>query len=107
MTDRIEKTVELAAPIDRVWRAITDHEEFGAWFRVKLDGPFHLGEPSTGRITYPGAEHYKWEAQVTRMEPPHHFAFTWPHPADPHEPWSAGLGRTGGPEETWTASGRA
>ena len=74
MTDRIEKTVELAAPIDRVWRAITDHEEFGAWFRVKLDGPFHLGEPSTGRITYPGAEHYKWEAQVTRMEPPHHFA---------------------------------
>ncbi len=28
MTDRIEKVVDLAAPVSRVWRAITDHEEF-------------------------------------------------------------------------------
>ena len=37
-TDRIEKTIELNAPVSRVWRALTDHREFGAWFRVKLDG---------------------------------------------------------------------
>jgi uncharacterized protein YndB with AHSA1/START domain len=29
MTDRIEKTVELKAPVARVWRALTDHHEFG------------------------------------------------------------------------------
>ena len=40
MTDRIEKTVELKAPVSRVWKALTDHKEFGAWFRVNLDGPF-------------------------------------------------------------------
>lgn len=40
MADRIEKSIALAAPVDRVWRAISDHEEFGTWFRVKLDGPF-------------------------------------------------------------------
>ncbi len=39
MTDRIEKTIDVKAPIERVWRALTDHKEFGAWFRVKLDGP--------------------------------------------------------------------
>lgn len=94
MANHIMKTIELAAPIERVWRAITDHEEFGTWFRVKLDGPFRLGERSTGRITYPGSEHYRWEAEVVCMEPPHHFAFTWPHPADPHAASYAGEPRT-------------
>ena len=57
--DRIEKIVELAAPVSRVWRAITDHNEFGEWFRVRLDGPFQIGEATTGNITYPGYEHIK------------------------------------------------
>ncbi len=43
MTDRIEKTIELNAPIERVWRAVTDHQEFGQWFRVRLDQPFAPG----------------------------------------------------------------
>ncbi len=33
-TDRIEKRIELKAPVARVWRALTDHQEFGEWFRV-------------------------------------------------------------------------
>lgn len=81
--DRIEKTVDLEAPIERVWRAITDHEEFGAWFRVKLDGPFAVGQVTTGHITYEGYEHMKWRSTVECMEAPHRFAFTWPHPEDP------------------------
>ena len=36
----IEKRIELKASVSRVWRALTDHREFGEWFRVKLDGPF-------------------------------------------------------------------
>lgn len=94
MSDRIEKTADLKAPIERVWRALTDHVEFGQWFRVKIDGPFVLGEPSTGHITHPGYEHYKWEAVVTRMDEPRLFAFTWPHPADPHADNYAGSPRT-------------
>ena len=31
-TDRIEKRIELKAPVARVWRALTDHREFGQWF---------------------------------------------------------------------------
>ena len=77
MQDRIDKTVELKAPVARVWRALTDHEEFGQWFRVKLDGPFVVGELSRGRITYPGYEHLKWEARVEKMEPEKLFSFTW------------------------------
>ncbi len=80
MNDRIEKRIELKAPISRVWRALTDHREFGEWFRVKLDGPFAPGQVSSGHITYPGYEHVKWEAVVQKMEPERLFSFTWPHP---------------------------
>ena len=77
-TDRIEKIVELAAPVARVWRALTDHEEFGEWFRVALDGPFAVGEVTTGRVTYPGHEHMRWESLTERLEPERLFAFSWP-----------------------------
>ena len=43
MNDRIEKRIALAAPVSRVWRALTDHREFGQWFRVSVDGPFVPG----------------------------------------------------------------
>jgi uncharacterized protein YndB with AHSA1/START domain len=79
MNDRIEKRIELSAPVSRVWRALTDYREFGEWFRVKLDGPFEPGQAATGHITYPGYEHLKWEAVVQKMEPERLFSFTW-HP---------------------------
>jgi len=90
MTDRIEKSIAIAAPVERVWQALTDHEEFGAWFRVKLDGPFALGEVSRGRITHSGYEHLKWEARVVAMDAPSLFAFTWhPYAVDPDRDYSA------------------
>ncbi len=89
MTDRIEKTIDLKAPIERVWRALTDYREFGAWFRVKLDGPFVAGQESTGHITYPGYEHIKWHARVVEIREPSLFAFTWhPYAIDPKVDYS-------------------
>src|SRR3954447_11435369 len=84
MTDRITKSIELHAPVERVWRALTDHTEFGTWFRVKLEGPFVPGQLSRGRITHPGYEHVVWEARVMAMDEPHLFSFTWhPYAVDP------------------------
>jgi len=77
MQDRIEKIIELSAPPARVWRALTDHKEFGDWFRVDLEGAFVLGQVSRGRTTYPGYEGLKWEATVVAMEPERRFAFQW------------------------------
>lgn len=79
MQDRIEKSIELKAPIARVWRALTDHREFGEWFRVKLDGPFVVGEASTGRITYPGYEHLRWYSVTRCMNSERLFSYAW-HP---------------------------
>jgi uncharacterized protein YndB with AHSA1/START domain len=89
MTDRIEKSIELKAPVARVWRALTDHEEFGTWFRVRLDGPFVPGQVSRGNILHPGFEHVEWKSTVQKMEPERLFSFTWhPYAIDPKEDYS-------------------
>jgi len=89
MTDRIEKTIELKAPPARVWRALTDHREFGTWFRVQLEGPFVPGQAARGHITYPGYEHLRFEAMVQKMEPERVFSFTWhPYAIDPDQDYS-------------------
>ncbi len=79
MIDRIVKVTELKAPVARVWRALADHNEFGQWFRVKLDGPFTPGAVSTGKMTYPGYEGYPWLAVVEQMEHERLLSFRWTH----------------------------
>lgn len=87
--NRIEKQVEIKAPIARVWRALTDPQEFGEWFRVKMETPFTIGKTARGRIAYPGYEHLVWEVTVTAIEPQHYFAFTWhPYAVDPNVDYS-------------------
>ncbi len=84
MLNKIEKLVELKAPVSRVWRAITDYREFGQWFRVKIESPFVPGQASMGQLTFPGYEHLKWEVVVKKIEPEHLFSFTWhPYAVDP------------------------
>lgn len=89
MDMRIEKRIELRAPVSRVWRALTDYREFGEWFRAKIDGPFVPGQVSRGHVTHPGYEHLRWEAVVQQMEPERLFSFTWhPYAVDPGHDYS-------------------
>jgi uncharacterized protein YndB with AHSA1/START domain len=88
--DRIEKSVPLAAPVERVWRALTEPAEFGAWFRAELDAPFERGKTTGGRMTYPGYEHLRWKAEVETMEAPRLFSFRWhPYAIDPEVDYSS------------------
>lgn len=90
MQDRIEKQIELKAPIDRVWRALSDHREFGEWFGVNLDGPFVVGEVCVGHMTIPGYENLTWRSEVKAMEPPNFFSYTWhPYSIDPDYDYSS------------------
>jgi uncharacterized protein YndB with AHSA1/START domain len=97
-TDRIEKQVVLRAPVARVWRAISDAQEFGRWFGFALDGEFAPGRRMTGtflgtldeaalmahqasldvvpskvKLPAPGATFFT----VLRMEPERVFSFRW------------------------------
>jgi uncharacterized protein YndB with AHSA1/START domain len=75
--DRIEKTIDIKAPVSRVWRALTDSQQFGEWFRVKIDGPFIAGKRSTGKILVPGFEHIPWNSTIQKIEPERYFSYTW------------------------------
>lgn len=89
MSERIEKKIELKAPVSRVWRALTGYREFGEWFRVKLENPFVTGQTTRGHITYPGYEHLKMEVVVRKIEPERLFSFTWhPYAVDPNVDYS-------------------
>jgi uncharacterized protein YndB with AHSA1/START domain len=90
MDQKIEKQIELAAPVARVWRALTDYREFGQWFGVKLTSAFVPGQPSRGNITYPGYEHLVMEVVVQKMEPERLFSYTWhPYAIDPKVDYSS------------------
>ena len=78
-TDRIEKTAVLKAPRSRVWRGLTNAQEFGTWFRAVFTEEFREGAVVRAKITYPGYEHLTLEFRVVRMEPERYFAFRW-HP---------------------------
>jgi len=65
-TNRIEKQVLLHAPLERVWRAITDSEQFGRWFGVALDGPFAVGARTTGKIVPTTVD-----PEIAKLQRPH------------------------------------
>jgi uncharacterized protein YndB with AHSA1/START domain len=89
MADRIEKKIEIAAPVSRVWQALTDSKQFGEWFLVKMEGPFVAGRPIAGQITHPGYEHVRMEIVVQTIEPETLFSYTWhPYAIEPNVDYS-------------------
>src|SRR5919108_6398834 len=78
-TDRIEKTIVLRAPRSRVWRALAQADEFGAWFGVALEGTFAPGARLAGRMTTPGHEHLTVEITVEQVQPEELLSYRW-HP---------------------------
>jgi uncharacterized protein YndB with AHSA1/START domain len=99
-TDLIEKQVLLDAPLERVWRAISDAHEFGTWFGARFDGPFAAGTHLTGRIQptavdpeiAEGQEPYEgltFHITVERIEPMRLVSFRWhPYAVDPEVDYS-------------------
>jgi uncharacterized protein YndB with AHSA1/START domain len=84
-TDRIERSAVVKAPRQRVWRAISNAEEFGTWFGVNLKGQtFSPGQLVRGPITIAGYEHVIWEVRIERIEPPNLLSYRWhPYAIDP------------------------
>ena len=78
-SDRIEKQVTFEATRSRVWRALTEVEQFNAWFGVSLTSPFTPGAEVSGRLTIPRYAHLTLSIWIETMEPERFFSFRW-HP---------------------------
>jgi len=86
--DRIEREIDIDAPIDVVWTVITEPEHITGWFTDSAELDVRPG----------GDGRFGWDARATRramvvnlrverLEPPHFFSFRWDHPdgAEPGE----------------------
>ncbi len=83
MSDVVECHAIIAAPIDRVWNALTDVRQFNSWFGVELEQPFVPGHASHGKIGMINSSGECGTLDMTiwieRMEAPNLFSYRW-HP---------------------------
>jgi uncharacterized protein YndB with AHSA1/START domain len=89
ITDRIERRIELKAPRERVWRAITAEAAFCSWFGIRIvRGSFHPGTKVRAASTHKGYEGTEFDMQIVAMEAPRLFSWRWiPGATQPaHEP---------------------
>ena len=89
MSDRIEKEIVINAPRSRVWKALTDHEQFGQWFGISLAGPFVAGQKVSGVLKIAEYANVSLSFHVDAVEPERRFAYRWhPYPMDPEADYS-------------------
>ena len=82
-TDRIEKRVTLDAPVSRVWRALTDVEQFSTWFGIAFLAPFVPGTEVPGKFANAKYAHFPFSIWIESMEAERFFSFRWhPYPLD-------------------------
>ncbi len=72
--DRIERTVQLNHPPERVWQALTTAEGLGTWFGNSAEVDLRVG--GEVRLAWEGGE--VATLTIARLEPPRVFAYTWP-----------------------------
>ena len=91
ITDRIEEQVLLDTPRARVWRALTNAEELGAWFGANIAGATLAPSAHVkGHITIPGYEHVAFDIIIEEMVAERRFSWRWhPNALDPRVDYSA------------------
>lgn len=72
--DRIERTIQLPHPPERVWAALTTAEGLGTWFGNRAEIDLRVG----GQATLAWDSGDTATLTIERVEPPRVFAYTWP-----------------------------
>jgi uncharacterized protein YndB with AHSA1/START domain len=86
---RIDRTIELNAPRERVWRALTNPEELSAWFQVKIEGAIAPDTEVWMTSLHPGYAGQRFRVRFTEMAPPERFVWEWhPGEVDPNVDYS-------------------
>ena len=84
MSERvIERTVELDADLDRVWKAISDPAELSRWFGHETE--LELVPGSEGAMIW--EEHGRYAVRVEEVDPPTRLVWSWVH--EPGVPFDA------------------
>jgi uncharacterized protein YndB with AHSA1/START domain len=68
-------TRELAHPLERVWRALSEPEHLLKWFPTTIEGDRTAGAPLV--FSFPGGQAPPFEGEMISWEPPHLIEFKW------------------------------
>jgi uncharacterized protein YndB with AHSA1/START domain len=71
--DRIERTVRVDRPLDRVWAAVTTAEGLGTWFGDSAEVDLRVG--GTAKLTWKSGD--SAELRIERLEPQTTFGYSW------------------------------
>src|SRR5450755_1925426 len=84
--DRIEREIDIDAPIDVVWAVITEPAHITGWFTDSAELDVRPGgEGRFGWSVRATSREMVVNLRVERLEPPHFFSFRWDYP-DGDEP---------------------
>jgi uncharacterized protein YndB with AHSA1/START domain len=85
---RIERSTFIRAPRARVWKAISQSAEFGAWFQVKAEGEFTPGAKVRMTSTHPSCPGIEFYVIIEQVVPERSLSWRWYPGAspDPNEP---------------------
>ena len=78
---RIDKSIEINATPDRVWRALTTAEELSTWFQVTIEGGIAPGSEVWMTSVHPEHKGQRFKAKFLEMEAPHRVVWEW-HPGE-------------------------
>jgi uncharacterized protein YndB with AHSA1/START domain len=70
---RLRFVRELAHPVERVWRAITEPAHLAAWFPQRIAGDWEPG----ATLTFESEQGPAFRGEVVAVEPPRLLEFTW------------------------------
>ena len=78
---RIDRTIEINAPPERVFRALTRAEEVSTWFRMIIEGDMIAGQEVWMTATQPGYEGMRFPVRIREITAPRRVVWEW-HPGE-------------------------
>ena len=78
---RIDRTIDIDAPPERVWRALTNAGELSTWFQVSIEGEIASGNDVWMTSVHPQHSGQRWPVRIVELTPSQRMVWQW-HPGE-------------------------
>ena len=86
---RIDRTIEIQAPLERVFKALTSADDLSEWFQVRIEGPITQGSEVWMTSVHPDHAGQRWPVRIVELTAPRRVVWQWhPGQVDPARDYS-------------------
>lgn len=78
---RVDRSIQIKAPPERVWLALTTASELSAWFQVTIEGEIEAGKEVWMTSVHPGHTGQRFKVLFVELTPPRRIVWQW-HPGE-------------------------